>query len=72
MSEELLIPLVRLLAQGHGQREISSILNEKGLLRPDGERWNQAAVSRFMNQWGIVPQFTFNVFPEYVKEKNYS
>ena len=71
MNEELLVPLIRLLVERHGQREIAQELNERELWRPDGERWNQAAVSRFMKQHNITPQYTFKVFPEYEKTKNY-
>jgi len=71
MTEDFLVALVRLLAERHGQREIAQELNARELWRPDGERWNQAAISRFMQQHSITPKFTFKVFP-YVKEKNYS
>lgn len=72
MTEDFLIPLIRLLAERHGQREIAQELNQRELFRPDGEKWNQAAVSRFMRSHSITPKFTFKVFPSYVKEENYS
>lgn len=71
MTEDFLIPLVSLLAERHGQREIAQELNERELWRPDGGRWHQAAVSRFMKQHDITPHFTFKVHPEYEKTPNY-
>lgn len=46
--------LVRKLAEGgHSQIEIADILNERDLLHPNGQRWNQSSVSRYMVAHGI-------------------
>lgn len=71
-SEEYLLPLIRLLAEGNGQRAIASELNERGLLQPNGCRWSQPAISKFMQAHGITPFFTLKVYPEYEKTKNYA
>lgn len=71
MTEDFLIPLVSLLAERHGQREIAQELNERELWRPDGGRWHQAAVSRFMKKHDITPKYFFKPFPQYEKTPNY-
>lgn len=46
--------LVRKLAEGgHSQIEIAETLNERELLHPNGQRWNQSSVSRYMVAHGI-------------------
>lgn len=72
MTEDFLVPLISLLAERHGQRGIAAILNEREICRPDGGRWHQAAVSRFMKQHDITPMYFFKPFPAYEKTKNYS
>jgi len=50
------LALVRKLAEGgHSQAEIADILNERELLRADGQAWQQFSVSRFMSAHGIKP-----------------
>lgn len=71
MTEDFLVPLIRLLAERHGQREIAKELNQRELFRPDGEKWHQAAISRFMKQHDITPKYFFKVYPEYEKTPNY-
>lgn len=70
-SEEYLLPLIRLLAEGNGQRAIASELNERGLLQPNGCKWNQPCISKFMKEHSITPYYTLKVFPEYEKAPNY-
>lgn len=47
--------LVRKLAQRHSQQEIADILNERELLRNDGQPWQQFSISRYMAAHGIKP-----------------
>lgn len=47
--------LVRKLAERHSQLEISQVLNERGLVRPDGQDWQQFSISRYMTAHGIRP-----------------
>lgn len=47
--------LVRKLAERHSQLEIAQVLNERGLLRPDGQAWQQFSVSRYCAAHGIKP-----------------
>lgn len=69
--ENLLVELVRLLAENNGQRAIAAELNERQLYPDDkGATWNQRRISEFMKQHGITPQWKFTPYPEYVKEKS--
>lgn len=47
--------LVRKLAERHSQLEIAQALNERGLVRPDGQQWQQFSVSRYCSAHGIKP-----------------
>lgn len=40
--------LIRYLAETYSQTAIARILNEKGILRPDGQAWKQFAICRHM------------------------
>ena len=68
---EYLKPLIALLAQTNGQHGIATILNEREIPNPsNGKPWNQTAVSRYMQQAGVVPRWTLSINP-YVKTLNY-
>ncbi len=68
MDADFLIPLISILAKSNGQRAIATILNEQGLRQPDnGLPWNQTSVSRYMQQYGLKPKYTFRPYPIYVK-----
>lgn len=47
--------LVRKLAERHSQLEIADCLNERGLLRPNGDAWKQFSISRYCSAHGIRP-----------------
>ncbi|MBT9540382.1 hypothetical protein [Thiobacillus sp.] len=69
-NDEYLIPLVALLARSFGQHGIATILNEREIPNPsNGKPWNQTAISRYMQQAGIVPRFTLKISP-YEKHPN--
>lgn len=54
MESNYLMLLVRKLAEGgHSQIEIADILNERELFHPNGQRWNQSSMSRYMVAHGI-------------------
>lgn len=73
--DELLIPLIRYLAQGgHSQKSICTELNDRGLFRPgtNQARWNQTQLSRYMKQHNITPAWKLTIYPpeQYEKTKN--
>jgi hypothetical protein len=74
MSEEILVSLVRFLAERMGQKVIADELNRRELWQPgtNARRWNQTQISRFMKQHNIPCAWSLRTFPpdNYEKKRN--
>lgn len=63
--DDVLEMLIRKLAERHSQKEVATILNERGLHQPrTGTPWKQFSISRYMKQHNIKAPFKWKGYSE--------